>query len=316
MKDLEKELRSKNLKQEEIDEILADHEEMIQSAINEGLTDDEIIEKFGNPKDIAEEISEFTDKEEADFSDNEKTLEFDNVQEGYNVEVSLINEDIHFQTNTESKILVTYKGKKSLRDYIITFENNTFKLSRPKVNSIFTSFRREQQMKFIISLPNNIDLGKYKAKNINGDFELSDLTIKEFILDTNNGDGVLSNLKLSSMSVNTINGDLKIEKVSCETFNTSMISGDIKAEEFNCEGDVYVNTVSGDFDIKNSKWGETTLKTVSGDLKGKEFYPKTLSLTTVSGDILIKNSEKRPIEVKKNKSISGDVKIIINSFDK
>jgi uncharacterized membrane protein len=64
LKDLETELRKNNLSENEIKEIMADHEEMIQSAKSEGLTDEELEAKFGSPKNVAEELSQFTEKAE------------------------------------------------------------------------------------------------------------------------------------------------------------------------------------------------------------------------------------------------------------
>ena len=70
LKDLETELRKNKLSGAEIKEILADHEEMIQSAKNEGLTDEELEAKFGNPKKVAEELSQFTEKVAGTRSEN------------------------------------------------------------------------------------------------------------------------------------------------------------------------------------------------------------------------------------------------------
>ena len=53
-----------------------------------------------------------------------------------------------------------------------------------------------------------------------------------------------------------------------------------------------------------------TLKSVSGDCIGEELYPKSISLRSVSGDIKIENKDvSRRIEVLRDKTVSGDIKI-------
>ena len=56
LKDLEKELRKIGVNEEEITEILADHVEMIEAGKSEGLNEENMNSKFGDPKNIAEEI--------------------------------------------------------------------------------------------------------------------------------------------------------------------------------------------------------------------------------------------------------------------
>ena len=54
LQNLEDELKKNNLNEEEINDIIADHSEMIESAISEGLSDEDLEQKFGNPKDLAD----------------------------------------------------------------------------------------------------------------------------------------------------------------------------------------------------------------------------------------------------------------------
>ena len=60
LKELEMELKMLKMNNKDIDEILEDHKEMIDAAIDEGLNETEIEEKFGNPKNVAKELSKDT----------------------------------------------------------------------------------------------------------------------------------------------------------------------------------------------------------------------------------------------------------------
>jgi len=54
LEDLRQELVKQKLTNKEIEEIMADHEEMIRTAMEEGLSEEEIKAKFGQPKQVAE----------------------------------------------------------------------------------------------------------------------------------------------------------------------------------------------------------------------------------------------------------------------
>ena len=58
LENLEKELKKLKINDQEIAEILADHKEMIEAAKDDGVSDDELFEKFGSPDKVAKELSE------------------------------------------------------------------------------------------------------------------------------------------------------------------------------------------------------------------------------------------------------------------
>ena len=239
-------------------------------------------------------------------------MEFEDVKEHYSIAIGLISEDLEFEFNEDNKIIVKYYGKHSLNDYVVTFEDNVFTLKSPKkLGRGFNFFGLNESNKFKISIPKGLTLDAFRIKEVNGDFSVGDITVKEFVIETTNGDVELHDLKLGKFKTGTINGDMKISNVSCQVYNASMISGDISIEGLLCEKDIFVHTVSGDIEINNSSCNEATLKTISGDLAGTEFYPKALSLSSVSGDVSIKNKDaSKPIEIKHKKSVSGDIEII------
>ena len=313
LQNLEDELKKNNLNEEEINDIIADHSEMIESAISEGLSDEDLEQKFGNPKDLADELSQFTEKDNKKGTKKEKkTFEFAEVSEHYNVEITLVNDDVLFESNNDNKIVVTYSGRVNIKEYDIKFEHNTLIIKAPKTRGIFSVFGRNgTKYEFIISLPSGIIMDSFKMKNVNGDVEISSIDSNDFTIGLNNGDIHIKNLKSGITKISTINGDIDIEQAVCKEFAISQISGDSKIDQLIVKKDIFVNTVSGDISILNSECNEAGLKTVSGDLTAKEFYPKSLSLASVSGDIKIQNSNPdKHIEIKHKKSVSGDISII------
>ncbi|XMB71619.1 DUF4097 family beta strand repeat-containing protein [Mycoplasmatota bacterium WC30] len=314
LKDLETELRNKKLSESEIKEILADHEEMIQSAKNEGLTDEELEAKFGSPKNVAEELSEFTEKEErkSEAENNTgKSVEFTGIKENYNVNIALISEDVKFVHNDDNKIVVTYVGERKFERFEISFSNNELTIKSPKNRFNFGFSYRNSKNQFTISIPKNVKINDFKLKLISGDSILEDIEAESFVLETNSGDATLCSLKLGESKFSTISGNVSLENIVCKDFAISTISGDAKITNLVSKNDILITTVSGDAIIENSNCVEAMLKTVSGDIKGNEFYPKALSLKSVSGDLVLKNLESdKKIEIKRQRTVSGDIKII------
>ena len=315
LKDLEEELRKNNLSEKEIKEILADHEEMIETAKNEGLSEEELNEKFGNPKDVAEELSDFSEQadesEEEEKEANSKTFEFTGVKEGYKVNISLINEDVKVITNEGDKITLEVIGISNVKKYDIGFENNEFFLKAP-TGLRFNYFSGRKEQKFIVNLPKAITVGEFRVKLVNGDAKIKNIVSEMMELGTNNGDFKLKNLETKQLKLSNINGDVSIESVKCDNLKVSTISGDLEIKDLKVKEDFFANTVSGDVKINDSECRELSLKTVSGDVKGDEFYPQKLSLSSVSGDVKIVNSdEDRKVIVLKKRSVSGDIRLIL-----
>ncbi|XFA98346.1 DUF4097 family beta strand repeat-containing protein [Candidatus Izemoplasma sp. B36] len=310
LKNLEEELKKKNINDEEIKEILADHQEMIESAINEGLTDEELEAKFGNPKQVADELSQFTDKQGEKVEKGNTDIIFNGVADNYEIEIGLLSEDIDIKTHDQEEIIIKPIAINDIDKYTIEFNNNKLLIKAPKRNG--TIFFRTRNRKFKLYLPVKYQISHFKTKSINGDVDIENIKVNEFEIGTNNGDLKLKGLELSQFKASVINGDIDVINVTCDEFHASMISGDANIKNLVCKNDIFINTVSGDVEIVGSSCKEAVLKTVSGDLDGEEFYPEALSLTSVSGDISIKNKDKnKPIEIKRKKSVSGDVEILI-----
>jgi len=311
LQDLETELRNNNLSEEEIEDIISDHREMIETAIREGLNDDEIEKKFGNPKDVADELSQFSDKKgKGRETKKMKTMEFTGIADNYNVSIGLVSEDIVFKKTKEDKILVEYVGKNDLSDYQIEYVDNEFVLKTPKGMKYENSWFGNNERLFTITLPEDKKIDKLTIKQVNGDMLISDLTAEEFRMETKNGDIKFANLKLDTFKINTINGDMKIENCDCAMLSISQISGDMEMINTKIKHDLDINSVSGDLKFDHVECINLRVKTVSGDLDGKEFYPELVWITSVSGDITIKNTDStRPIQIKEKRTVSGDIDI-------
>jgi DUF4097 and DUF4098 domain-containing protein YvlB len=313
LKHLKKELIKRHFSTSEIEEILADHQEMIETAQNDGLTDEELVMKFGDPEQLAKDL--YDNRVETPILKGGIKVEgyelansFPVIDKEFDSKIHLVSEDVKYMIHDQETIEVHYKNVKDLELYTIAFKDNQFLLQRKSEIGKF-NFRKESA-KFIVKVPVGIVNNVFEVHLVSGDAKLEGLQTNELTIRTTSGDVKIHSFKAQDTTVNTVSGDVKLSEGTMASATLSMVSGDIEANNVTCEGEVDANTVSGDLKAEESYFGPFSFKTVSGDCKGKNFYPKSISFRSVSGDVKIQNEDKDfNIEVLRKKSLSGSVKI-------
>ena len=312
LENLRKELKKLNFKNDEIEEIISDHEEMIGIAKEQGLTDEELHLKFGDPEKLAQDLKENTTSfvvEKGGNSVEGYTLlkTFPVLGKTFNVEINIISDDIKYEIHDEDQIEVHYKNISDIDKYEVGFDGQTFTLKRHEKSRIF-SFTKSSG-KFIVRVPEGITSDEFHIISVSGDGKATGINTKELAIKTTSGDFKLRAVQAEETKVATVSGDLVVESAKFQSLSCSMVSGDATLNSVTVEEDITVNTVSGDMKIEDTSCENFTFKTVSGDCKGKEFYPKTISSRSVSGDLKIENSKEQAINILKQTAVSGKVKI-------
>ena len=310
LEDLRKELQKRHMSETEIADIIADHEEMINNAIEAGLNEDELKDKFGDPHRLADELAGNETNSEADEEDYILWKTFAVSGDSYSVEIKSTDEDISFRPSRDGQIRVFYTGKSPSDKVSCTFENNKLVFTTPKMRELFFFMRSHgDSASYVIELPAKLVVDEFTLTNINGDCRLEGLTINHFVINTTNGDINCHNLSIGDVKWNTVNGDMSLSSSKAGSIFTSQISGDMTLKKLEVDEGIKMTSVSGDIRVEDSTCGELDLNTVSGDLIGKEFYPHKIVLRTISGDVRISNSEKTEIAIDKQRSLSGDIRI-------
>lgn len=326
LKDLEKELKKLKVNQKEIDEILADHKEMIEAAKQEGLNDDEISNKFGNPSKVASELHRDTKVEDSDMDfelgDLESLAQFDTEEYNFvkafnfipdeiNFDIKLLSDDLILCDYDGEDIKIYEKGVKDIEMYDISLENNTFILKKKSSKKMFKAFSFSSDSgKFLVLIPKDLKSNSFNYHAVSGDVTINHLVVNSFKIKSTSGDISLSNVELGKVDFSLVNGDVDIIGMKASSFDISLINGDVEIEKGIISGNMHVHTVSGDLELKNVECESASFKTVSGDVEGKNFYVNEISLKSVSGDVNIENDDKsREINVISKKTLSGDVKI-------
>lgn len=313
---LEKELKKLKMSYEEVDEILSDHKEMIETALNEGLTEEDLHQKFGKPEELARQLFEDSMNEGipvnvgGTFDPNKLEgyalfKSFNVLGEAYDVSIGLISEDVRMYTHDQDTIEVYHKGDTA--NFDLSFEQNVFSFKAKKKVGFF-NFKKST--KFVVVLPTTAACKEFHFSITSGDAELEGIVSKESKINTVSGDIVLRDYISGDTKFNTISGDFEIFGVQTDDLFCKAISGDYEVESGKVNGSLMLKTISGDFELKQVVAGATTFNSVSGDLDGSDFYPTEITVKTVSGDVEISNSDStKAISLVSKKSASGDVKI-------
>ena len=280
LKDLEAELKKLKISKEDIAEILEDHKEMLNEATAEGVSDDEIALKFGDPEKLAKELykdvlaEKMTKKIEPVFgTENLKDYElinsFPTIEDLKSVNISLISEDLIYFPHEGESIEVYVIGKYREEDYTINFKEGTFNLLKSKRGSSGIFFSKKTP-DFGVRVPTG-QLEQFKLNLISGDAELDEINANTMKLKTVSGDIEATNLTSSNnIEVSVVSGDVELQSVVAQGLEMTMVSGDLELRQANFDESIYVNTVSGDVECKDVKVSEIQFKTVSGDFEGEE----------------------------------------------
>ena len=322
LKDLEKELQKLNVNPKEIKEILADHKEMIEAAKQEGLNEDEISLKFGNPSKVASEIHEDTERTEINFDDIEDfasyKLEdytfvkaFNDFPKDVNLSIGLVSDDFILCEYTGDSIQVLQNKVEKIEDYTIELEDKEFTLKKKTSKKLFGSITfTKQSGEFLVLLPKGLETASFNYKGVSGDISINKLSVSKFNIKSTNGDIELSNIVFGEANFSLVNGDVEMQGVKGKSLDISLINGDVEMRKGSIEGNVQFNSVSGDVELSEVECNTASFKTVSGDVEGRNFYTNELSLRSVSGDVEIDNDDKsREIRVVSKKTLSGDISI-------
>lgn len=312
LEDLKNALTKMKVSEDKITDILSDMQEMIQAAKEEGVSDEDLYAKFGDPEKIAKELSEIEPQTKRPHNTNEDDhiYTFEPTGNPISISTKLVNEDVKYVCVDRPLIRVILEDAKNPDRYQITFENDILTISSQQKKTFGFNFSfRSSSGDFIVEIPKSLIIKEFKHQMINGDLSLLHLNSDIVNITSVEGDIHIENLTFKDGHIHTVNGDLNVFNTRGITLHINTVNGDLDFDHLDIEQDLTVDTVSGDIDAKNSMCETLYFHTVSGDTEGKEFYMKKLSFKSVSGDISLQNKNKDHIEILSKKTLSGDIDI-------
>ncbi len=303
----------------EKEEIIYDFSEYFENAKLEGLSEQQVIEELGDPKQLAEEFNQNNPKEikkdieiESIQKENKEKFRKDFAFELKDIkEFNLISgsEDI-FIIPSDDEIKIDYLMKKNRTrlkpEFIVKEENGIidFEIKYPRISRFLLGGVRFKA-KIRIHVP-EYWAGKLNIKNIAGDIKSFEVSLPFFKFNTISGDIKTNLMKIDELFIRTVSGDIKTERLECKRMEMKTTSGDIKCEQIDVE-DLTFRTVSGDIKT-NANINHLYFKSVSGDMKTNFLKtPNDMRFKTVSGDISIRIPSNSGIELE-SKTVSGKLK--------
>ncbi len=312
--DLRSALKAKKINPIEIEDIVTDHRDMIESAMAEGLSEEDIIAKFGDPKRIAEALAD--DENGESSTKNEQTnapiKEFLLDEAALSIETDLANETMSYRRVEGEKIRVLSVGDKDVSQYDIQMKHQKLTIKAPKLKQMLSFIQKHQKIEFIVEIPKEMKISTLKHSTLSGHTHFRDLSGSQVELSTVSGDVTMKNLEFETLRWYTVSGDIDGLALICDTVKSSQVSGDVRIENARIDKTIDFDTVSGDIEINDATADMCKLNSVSGDLIGKEFYPNKIALSSVSGDVKLYHKEKRHVEIVSKSSLSGKIKIHAN----
>ncbi len=312
LEDLKKELMNKNISDEEIEDILKDHEELINEALEDGLPESDLISRFGTPKSIADEIDDDLPKDERESKSNdnneETTFVFETKNDDVKVQLKLTSEDIYIKPSKDDLIHVLIDGDNQKDIIHVSFENDTLDISKQLLNT--KKFMDDLSNRDVyIELPSKTKVSSLMIKTVSSDIEIKEVNPQHLNLNAISGDIKINQLIAESIQMHIVSGDVEFLNIYSEKLHTSQVSGDLEVNHSKIEFEFESQTVSGDIEINEVSCEMFNLDSVSGDVEASEFYPNTVRFKSVSGDLDIKNKTKKEIKILSKKTVSGDINI-------
>jgi len=311
VEDLKKALQALKIDSAEINDILADHEEMIREAKAQGLSDEEILSKLGDPAKVAQDIADLCEHKRPEKVSNPNDHSAGVFKPGndlINLTIQLVSEDIQVEADGGTTIRVTYEGNIPLDYYEIGLNGNHFVLKR--LNKHFGFTLRSSNMEFHVLVPQSMKVGTTAISGVSGDYNLDGLRTETLNCNSTSGDGLLKDIKAKNVKISSVSGDVSLNQIVSHDMLLSEVSGDANINQCKVEQTFDINTVSGDLKVTDSSCATANFRTVSGDLQGTEFYPEVVEMKSVSGDIFIRNHDaSKSVNVRSARSVSGTVRI-------
>ena len=289
MEALKRGLEERDIKDRE--EVFSYFEEMISDHLENGKSEQEIIDALGDPQILLDAIGERKVKTEKMSPDEERgCVVFSGIR---NVDIDVESYDIEIFSCKEETGRVEYDFTEDV-SLDVEIDGDELKIDQ-----------RNEKI-FIDSLFARI-FHSGRSVNASAKIYIPQGKLEDLDIKTVSGDLELCDLQADELNIGTVSGDITLKDISMNEGKITAVSGDIELDDVDCLKTLKIETVSGDADAKGLSFKEMKAETVSGDLtlllkgsredydirkeglKGPRTYERngyrTLRYETVSGDL-------------------------------
>lgn len=254
----------KNQAIEGADEIAKKYESRFELAKEAGFSEEEAIQKFGEPKAVVEAIKAEQDKTKPEMGVEEKNgYEFKDSKKPWTFVFSLMADNVDFSYGNVDKPYVDFNGADP-DNYRITQDGRFFKLEFVPLAK-FIANMHAYTLKVI--LPSGEDIDSFRISTASANINIPYIKCKDFIYSVVSGNLTTDDVRTSSFKVTNASGHLALKSATVE--------------------EMKISTVSGDTDIDYAEIKKLRLSTVTGNVRIAAGHVETNSVTALYGKIII-----------------------------
>lgn len=284
----------------DIDNVILKYDNWYDLGLEAGLSDDEIVKKFGSYDDIIKSLNE-----EVVFNDNNSNNQNEeivlcDIRDGYSISINMLNESIKINFAEIDFVKIKYDGDLKLDDYVFEYKDAKVSIKRKQI-----SMFKKRNGNMVITLPKLKSISQFSFNTTSGKLDVDILkAIDKISFNSVNADIKCNGLSSNVLKIKTISGKMSFGYIEAESYKINSISGDIEIIEIeakdgeisNVSGDIviyetntnpYAHTISGKLSI-NDKDIETEINVTKKEFK--EFGKKVKDL--------FKKNDKKDVEEK------------------
>lgn len=254
-----KELREDltNYEVNDIDEIIAYFDEMIEDKKDNGMDEEVIIDSLDSPKEIALVLKGKEAKEEEIREGEYETCDgrvryTKEATDLLNISIDIADDEIKVTRGDDDNLYVIFEEKEN-DHYKIKEKDRGSKLKIEKnTPPIFNIFNSKERALLELILPSGYS-GELKIEAVSGNIEVSDLKLRKLKAETVSGDVVIESCDIEDLKVQAVSGDIEVKDVRAVSLKVDNVSGD---SEVDVKADfIKTESVSGDLiiDIKGEE---------------------------------------------------------------
>ena len=218
-----------------------------------------------------------------------------------NIKINTISSDIKFKPSTDNNLKVIAYGNED-SEFKIKQDDSNLNINYDIKNNFCIGICYQEDY-VVIYIPNTYN-NKININTTSGDISGINLENASIDLKTTSGDIQINNI--DKLNVTSTSGDINIKNVN--SLNLKVTSGEVNINNVNNK--VNIQATSGDVEINNLRLTENSkIKTNSGDVEVAKTNDIYIDAFTTSGEIEIKNNNRKAECELKIETTSGDIDV-------
>ncbi len=275
-------LKSRDVSEEEISEILGDFEEHFQIGIEEGRSEKEICDSLGNPKEIAKNYESNRKPEVLYYNKSEiikKNFEVERIKT-VTYELNIGSVEIYPSKDEKIHVNLLVDNEDYINEATAKIDGDLLNI---KVDVNFKGMIFYQKCVLRLLIPESKDISLI-GKVTTGSTDIRDLTLHHISSVVKAGDIKGINIVADTFLADVKTGSIKMKNIK-SNIRSTVKAGDIDGENLSAEDVIDLKMHAGDIKLR-SIYGNLSVDLKMGDFKLDDpYYKNNADITVKTGGI-------------------------------